>query len=78
MDRIIFQQKGSCLDIGKIIHGNDFNIGPGGFLKGAQHIAANAAKSIDTNSQSHNKFSPPATVNCRGLKPKSSPHQFVN
>ena len=47
------QQKGRCLDIGKIIHRDNFNVGPGSFLKGAQHIAANPSKSVDSNSQSH-------------------------
>jgi hypothetical protein len=78
MDRIIFQQKGPCLDIGKIIHRDNFNVGPGSFLKGAQHIAANPSKSVDSNSQSHDISPQSKTKIGQRLMIKPSIHSRIN
>ena len=53
MHRVKPQQMGIGFDRAKIVDGDHFNVPAAGFDDGAQHIAADAAKTIDGNFNCH-------------------------
>ena len=57
MHAVEAQQMGIGLDRAEIVDGDDVDVLAAGFVDGAHDVAADAAKSVDGNSDSH-AFSP--------------------
>ena len=53
MDTVIAQKMGGGFNRAQIIDGDNFDVGAAAFDDRAQHVAANAAKSIDGNFYGH-------------------------
>ncbi|MNU11784.1 hypothetical protein D3C72_2599110 [compost metagenome] len=53
MDRIETQEMRVGLDRAEVVDGNDFDILAAGFNDGAQHVAADAAKTVNGDFHCH-------------------------
>src|SRR5262249_32540626 len=62
VDRVEAQQMRIGLDRTKIVDGHDVDILTTGFIDGAHDVAADAAKSVDGNSDGHARF--PQGIRC--------------
>ena len=54
---VVAQQMRVGLDRAEIVDGDDLDVLAAGFVDGAQDVAADAAKSVDGNSDGHASFS---------------------
>ena len=57
MHAVVAQQMRVGLDRAEIVDGDDVDVLAAGFVDGAQDVAADAAKSVDGNSDCHDRFS---------------------
>ena len=53
VDGVIANEMRIGLDRAEVVDGNDFDVGAAGLDDGAQHVAADAAKTVDGNFHSH-------------------------
>ena len=52
MDGIVFKEVRKCLGIGQVVDGDKIE-GGAGFLRGANHLATDAAEAVNANFESH-------------------------
>jgi hypothetical protein len=57
VDRVVTQQVCVGLDRAEVVDGNDLDIGAAGFDDCSQHVAADAAETVDGNLDSHFTYS---------------------